>query len=132
MRIAMSLMILYFILVFLLKVNAKSATHSVLCGSSSFVISRRMGVEGYDSFTPIELNGHESVYVCIVLGSGQIVVSFNMSISSGLNSREEIMHFAGSIIVSISESLNVSKPLDIGTVIFKPNCSVESHLVVLY
>jgi len=66
----MSLMILYFIVVFLLKVNAKSATHSVLRGSASLIISRRMGVESHYSFTPIELDSHKSVDIGVIFGSG--------------------------------------------------------------
>jgi len=62
-----------------------------------------MGIEGNDTFTPIELDLHESVEVGIVFGSWQIVVSLNVSICLRLNSGEEICNFIGSVVMDVSE-----------------------------
>lgn len=90
-----------------------------------------MGIESHQSFTPVELDHHESIQVGIVLGSRQIVVGLNQSVGGWLGSWEEIVHFASRVVMDVSEGLNVREPLNISSIIFKPDGSVESHLIVL-
>ena len=65
-----------------------------------------MGVEGYDTFTPVELDLHESVEVSIVFGAWKIVVSLDVSICLRLDSGEEICDFIGSVVVDVSEGFD--------------------------
>ncbi len=58
-------------------------------------------------------------------------MGLNKSISSRLISWEEVIHFGRRIIVDISKSFNVGKPLDIASIVLKPDGGVESHFVVL-
>jgi hypothetical protein len=88
-------------------------------------------VEGHNSFSPVELDHHESVQVGVVLCARQVVVRLDKSVSRRLSSREKIMHLGCGVVVDVPEGLNVRQPLHIPTVVLKPNGSVESHLVVL-
>ena len=58
-------------------------------------------------------------------------MGLNKSISSRLISWEEVIHFSGRIIMDISKSFNVGKPLNISSIILEPDGGVESHFVVL-
>lgn len=108
-----------------------STAHGVFGGTASFVVSRGMGIECHNTFAPIELDLHESVKICIILGSRQIVVSFNMRVSLRLYSGEKVCDFVGCIVVDVSEGLYFWKPLDVFAIVFKPDSSMEGHFIIL-
>ena len=90
-----------------------------------------MGVKCHDTFTPIELDLHEAVKVGIILCSSKIVMSLDVSVSLRLYSWEKVRNFVGSIVMDVSEGFDFRKPLNILGVVLEPDCSMESHLIVL-
>ena len=58
-------------------------------------------------------------------------MGLDVGVSRGLGSWEEIVDFGSRVVVDVSESFNVGKPVDIATVFFEPDGSVEGHFVVL-
>ncbi len=90
-----------------------------------------MTVECHNSLSPVELDHHEAVEVSVVLGSRQVVVGLDEGISDGLSPGEEVVHFSSGVVVNVAEGFDVGQPLDVPTVIFKPDCSMEGHFVVL-
>lgn len=90
-----------------------------------------MSVKCHDTFTPIELDLHEAVEIGIILGTWKIVVSLYVSVSLRLYSWEKVCNFVSCIVMYVSEGFNFRKPLNIFGIVFEPDCSMESHLVVL-
>ncbi len=90
-----------------------------------------MVVESDDPLTPVELDHHEGEQVSVVLGTREVVVGLDQSVSSGVDLGEEVTHLLRRVVVDVTESLDVAEPLDVGSVVGKPDGGVEGHLVVL-
>ena len=90
-----------------------------------------MCVESNDSLSPIELDHHEAIEVSIILGTRQVVVSFDKSIRHGFSPWEEVMNLSCGVVMDVSEGFDVGQPLDVPTIIFEPDGSMEGHFVVL-
>jgi hypothetical protein len=58
-------------------------------------------------------------------------MSLDVSVGLRLDSWEKVCNFVSCIVMNVSEGFNFRKPLNILCVVLEPDCSMESHLIVL-
>ena len=85
---------------------SESTTHGVLGSPTSLVVGAGVIVEGDDTFAPVELDHHEGEEVGVVLGTGQVVVSFDEGVGCMVCAGEEVAHLLGGVVVDIAEGFH--------------------------
>lgn len=90
-----------------------------------------MVVECGDPLSPVELDHHVGIKIGIALGTWQVVVSLNQSVDGGVDSGEEVFHLSSGVVCNISEGFYFGKPLNIASVVDKPDGSMEGHFIIL-
>ena len=108
-----------------------SATHGVLGSTTSLVVDSGVSVKSYQPLTPVKLNHHKAIEIGVVMWARQIAVCLDQRVSRRFWAREVIHHLGWGVVVGIAESLNIREPLHVFAVVLEPDCSMESHFIVL-